>query len=241
MKLALLSCSLIVVAAFAAGCSADEEQAPPPPEPVAMRNASKLERRLSAPILIPSDSPIGKTIDSVVEARLGGAPAASPAAPPAEGEDGAEPAPAEPSPSGLTARPAGTIGATGKKCTVVRYDDEKGVEQMRRTKCEKTDEVKVGKITYSDENGDGKIDALLDLTSARYEAYDDDRDGKVDRVVEFETRIAAPPPALSDFGEDVTIVDNGKIESRAREDRDHDGKFDFEALTATTAFRLRTR
>lgn len=242
MKLALLSCSLVVFAAFAAGCSTEEETAPPPPEPVAMKTANKLERKLSLQIAIPSDSPIGRSIDAMLEARLGVAPAA-PAAPPAEGEEGAPPpeeAPAPTSGNGLTAREAvGTIGANGKKCTVVRFDDEKGLEQMRRTKCEKNDELKVGKVTYTDSNGDGKIDLLVDTTNARYEAYDDDRDGKLDRVVEFEARIAAPPPALSDFGEDVSIVDNGKIESRAREDRDHDGKFDFEAVTATTAFRVR--
>lgn len=251
MKLALLSSSSVLVAVVlslglsSVGCSAEEEAAPPPVETKTDRFASKLERKLTKQIAIPVDSAIGKTIDAIVAARLGVAVTSEPAPVPAEGEEGAEPAPAaEPTASsgnGLTARPSvGTIGANGRKCTVTRWDDDTGAEQMRRTKCEKTEELKVGAVTYSDESGDSKIDRLVDASNdARYEAYDDDRDGKLDRVVEFETRIAAPPPALGDFGEDVTIVDNGKIESRTREDRDHDGQFDFEALTATTSFRLR--
>ena len=247
MKLALLSswfAPFACLALLSVGCSAEEEAPPPPAATVSERFASKLERRLTHPIAIPSDSPIGKTIDAMVAARLGVAASEPAPAAPAEGEPAAEPAPAEPAASGngLTAREAvGTIGANGRKCTIVRWDDEKGVEQMRRTKCERSEELKVGKITYSDQNADGKIDELVDTTTARYEAYDDDRDGKLDRVVEFDARIAAPPPSLGDFGQDVALVDNGKIESRVREDRDHDGKFDLESVTATTSFRVRTQ
>jgi hypothetical protein len=44
---------------------------------------------------------------------------------------------------------------------------------------------------------------------------------------------------LTDFAPDVEIVNNGKVESRTREDRDHDGRFDVESITATTSFKLR--
>lgn len=250
MKLALLSSSSVLAAVVlslglsSVGCSAEEEAAPPPVETKTDRFTSKLERKLTKPIAIPADTAIGKTIEAMVANRLGIAPS-EPAAPAAEGEEGAAAPAEEPAASsgnGLTARPSvGTIGANGRKCVVTRWDDDKGAEQMRRTKCDKTEELKIGAITYSDSNGDSKVDQLVDTSNdARYEAYDDDRDGKLDRVVEFEARIAAPPPALGDFGEEVSIVDNGKIESRTREDRDHDGKFDSEALTATTSFRVRT-
>lgn len=246
MKLALLPSRFACLAGLAlsaVGCSAEEEAPPPETATVRERFASTLERRLTAPIAIPSDSPIGRTIDAMVAARLGVTVTEPAPEAPAEGEPPAD-APAAPEAAtgnGLTPRESiGTIGANGKKCTIVRWDDEKGVEQMRRTKCERTDELKVGKITYADQNGDGKIDELVDTTTARYEAHDDDRDGKLDRVVEFDARIAAPPPSLGDFGPDVTLVDNGKIESRVREDRDHDGKFDLETVTATTSFRVRS-
>ncbi len=135
----------------------------------------------------------------------------------------------------------GTIGANGQKCTMVRFDDEKGTEQMRRTKCGKTDELRVGKITFTDHDGDGKIDEVVDLTTARFEAIDDNRDGKVDRIVEFAERMAAPRPSLTDFGDGVEFTNGGTFASRTREDRDHDGKFDVESVTATTGFRVRTK
>ena len=56
-------------------------------------------------------------------------------------------------------------------------------------------------------------------------------------MVESAERIGMPI-SLNDFAENVTITAGGKIESRAREDRDHDGKFDMESVTATTSFRI---
>jgi hypothetical protein len=136
--------------------------------------------------------------------------------------------------------PMVNLGATGARCTVVRFLDDKGVEQMRREKCEKgSDTLRIGKLVYADQNSDGKIDQFSDASAASYELFDDDRDGKVDRLVESAERVAAPI-ALSDFAANVTITGGGKIASRSREDKDHDGKFDLESVTATTSFRIAT-
>jgi hypothetical protein len=110
---------------------------------------------------------------------------------------------------------------------------------MRREKCDgAADTLRIGKVLYTDSNGDGKIDALEDSTAATFTLFDDDGDGKVDRLVESAERIATPPIALSDFAPNVTITSGGTIASRVRRDSDHDGKYDVESVTATTSFRI---
>jgi len=210
----LLTLGLVVaMGLFGVGCGAEPDEEGGPPAPEVTRLASSLERRLPAPIAIPTDTAIGGSIDALVEARAA---------------------------TWAPEVPFTNLGATGKRCTIVRFDDGKGVEQMRREKCDRAaDTLRVGKLVYTDQNGDGKIDQLSDSSAGTYELFDDDRDGKVDRMVESAERIATPI-SLDDFAESVTITAGGKIASRAREDKDHDGKFDFESVTATTSFQIRT-
>jgi hypothetical protein len=199
------------------GCSAEPDGPSAPAETEVTRVASSLERKLASPIAIPSDSAIGGSIDALVAARA----------------------------ATLTAKSALKLGANGQRCSIVRYEDGKGVEQMRREKCDKaTDKLFTGNLVYEDENADGKVDHFSDLTAATeaaatYDLFDDDHDGKVDRMVEPAERITTPI-SLTDFAENVTITAGGKIASRTRDDRDHDGRFDVESVTATTSFRITT-
>lgn len=196
---------------FAIGCGGEPEDESQPVETEVARLASSLERKLAVPIAVPADSGIGALLDDLVAARA----------------------------ETLTAQPIVNMGSTGQRCTVVRYVDDKNVEQMRRDRCV-SDKLRIGKVLYTDENKDGKVDQLSDSTTGTYELFDDDFDGKADRMVESAERVATPPIALTDFAPNVTITAGGSIASRAREDKDHDGKFDVESVTATTAFRIVT-
>lgn len=202
---------VVAMGLFGIGCSTETDDQAAAPEPEATRLASSLERSLRAPIAIPEGTPIGTTIDAVIKVQ------------------------------GASLVPEATVvnlGANGRRCTILRFDDAKGVEKMRREQCEKgSDTLRVGSVLYTDQNGDGKIDELSDSTTGTYELYDDDRDGKIDRMVESAERIKTPI-ALGDFAEGAKIIGGGKIASRVLEDKDHDGKFDFESVTATTSFQV---
>jgi hypothetical protein len=200
---------VVAMGLFAIGCGADPEEESAPPEPV-KHVASSLERKLTPSVAIPTDTAIGGSIDAVIAAQ-----------------------------KTLVARePIVNLGANGKRCTIVRFDDAKGVEQMRREQCDRgADMLRAGKVVYTDTNSDAKIDQVSDSTSGTYDLFDDDHDGKVDRMLESPDRIATPI-ALTDFAESVTIMGGGTIASRAREDKDHDGRFDVESVTATTSFQI---
>lgn len=202
---------LVVTGLFGIGCGADPEEESAPIEPEVTRVASSLERKLAVPIAIPTDTAIGASIDTLVEARA----------------------------ATLTAQPIVNLGANGQRCTTVRFVDESGAEQMRREKCGKIDRLHIGELLYTDENSDGKVDRFSDATAASYDLFDDDHDGRIDRMVESAAHVTAPI-ALTDFAPNVTITSGGTIASRAREDKDHDGKFDVESVTATTSFRITT-
>jgi hypothetical protein len=203
---------VLVTGLLGIGCAAepDAESAPPPAE--VKRVASSLERRLPAPIAVPSDTAIGGTIEALIAADA----------------------------TAVAREPVLKLDANGKSCTIVRYDDAKGAEVMRRETCHgSTDTLFAGKLVFLDQDSNGKIDHFSDLSDATYELYDDDGDGKLDRMVEAAERISTPI-SLTDFGPNVTIMANGKIASRERQDKDHDGKFDVESVTATTSFLIVT-
>ena len=212
MKLLPLTVVAVVTGLFAAGCAADPDPEAPPPPAEVKHVASSLERTLPAPIAVPADTAIGASIDSIVLAQ-----------------------------TTLVARePALKLDANGRSCTIVRYDDDKGAEAMRRETCRgSTDTLFAGKLVYLDQDQNGKIEHFSDLSGATYELYDDDGDGKLDRMVEAAERITTPI-ALTDFAPNVTILANGKIATRERQDKDHDGKFDLESVTATTSFQITT-
>lgn len=203
--------SMVSMGLFGIGCGSEPEEEGPPAETEVARIASSLERKLAVPIAIPADSGIGAALEDLVEARA----------------------------ATLTAQPIVNMGSTGQRCTVVRYLDDKNVEQMRRDRCT-SDKLRIGKVLYTDENRDGKVDQVTDSTTGTYDLFDDDFDGKADRMIESAERVATPPIALTDFAPNVTITAGGTIASRARQDKDHDGKFDVESVTATTAFRIVT-
>lgn len=206
-QLALVACGLGL---FAVGCS-DAPEAEAPADVTTTRLASTLERKLVAPIAVPTDTGIGTAIDAVIEARSAALT--------------------------LTAQqPILKLGANGRRCLVQRFDDVDGHEAMRRETCE-SDMLRAGTQVYMAAAVSGRIEHFADEGAKPYEAFDDDKDGKVDRVIESAERLEGPV-VLADFASDVEIVNNGKIASRTREDKDHDGTFDVESITATTRFQI---
>ena len=198
------------LALLAVGCGDSPEEAAPA-EATTTRLASSLERKLVMPIAVPTDTGIGTAIDAVIEART--------------------------TALALTAQqPLLKLSANGNRCLVQRFDDAEGHEAMRRETCE-SDVLRAGTLVFTAAAVSGRIERFADEGAKPYEAFDDDKDGKVDRVIESADRLEAPV-TLTDFAPDVVIVNNGKIESRTREDKDHDGKFDVESITATTRFQI---
>ena len=207
------SLGLLLVTGFVGiGCAADPapDAAPPPAE--VKHVASSLERTLPAPIAVPTDTAIGLTIDAMIAVDT----------------------------VAVAREPVLKLDANGRSCTIVRYDDDKGAERMRRETCRgATDTLFIGQLVYVDQDQNGKIDHFSDLGAGTYELYDDDGDGKLDRMVEAADLIKTPI-SLTDFAPNVTIMGNGKIAARERDDKDHDGKFDVESVTATTSFQITT-
>ena len=194
---------------FAVGCGDAPVDDPPVETTTTTRVASSLERKLVSPIAAPTDTGIGQTVDAFIEARTAALT--------------------------LTAQqPLLKMSASGRRCLVQRFDDAQGLEAMLRETCE-SEVLRAGTLVYTSASVSGPIDHFADNGAKPYEAFDDDRDGKVDRVIESAEHFDVPV-VLSDFAPDVTIVKDGKIASRTREDRDHDGKFDVESITATTSF-----
>ena len=175
------------------------------------RTSSSLERKLTTPIAVPTDTGIGQPIGDFIEARTAALT--------------------------LTAQqPLLKLGANGNRCLVQRFDDADGHEAMQRETCD-SDVLRAGTLVFTAAGVSGRIEHFADEGVKPYEAFDDDKDGKVDRVIESAEHLDAPV-TLADFAPDVTIVKDGKVASRTREDRDHDGKFDVESITATTSFQL---
>lgn len=193
------------------GCG-DEPADEAPVETTTMRVASSLERKLASPIAVPADTGVGQVMDDLIEARTAALT--------------------------LTAQqPLLKLSASGGRCLVQRFDDAEGHEAMRRETCE-SDVLRAGTQVFTAAGVSGRIVQFADEGTKPYEAFDDDKDGKVDRVIESAEHLA-DTVLLSDFAPDATIVKDGKIASRTREDRDHDGKFDVESITATTRFEVR--
>lgn len=203
---------VLVTGLLGIGCAAEPDAESAPPAPEVKHVASSLERKLPAPIAVPTDTAIGSTIDALIAANA----------------------------TAVARDPVLKLDANGKSCNIVRYDDDKGAEVMRRETCRgSTDTLFAGKLVYLDQDSNGKIDHYSDLGGATFELYDDDGDGKLDRMVEAAERIKTPI-SLTDFAPNVTIMANGKIATRERQDKDHDGKFDVESVTATTSFLIVT-
>jgi hypothetical protein len=203
---------LLAAGFFGIGC-ADDPAPDAAPAPVEVKHVtSSLERKLPAPVAVPGDTAIGLGIDALVALDT----------------------------TSVARDPVLRLDANGKSCTIVRYDDAKGAEAMRRETCAgSTDTLFLGKVVYVDHDLDGKIDHVSDLSAGTYEVFDDDGDGRLDRMVEGAERVKAPIE-LTDFAPNVTIMGNGTIATRERKDLDHDGKFDVESVTATTSFEITT-
>ncbi|MBX3190435.1 MAG: hypothetical protein KF819_25770 [Labilithrix sp.] len=202
---------IVALGLVAVGC-ASEPEPEPPAEVVTTRVASMLQRKLPSAIAVPTDSVIGGSIDALVEERTAALE--------------------------LTPRqPVVKLGPNGERCFEQSFDDAEGKEIMRREKC-RGDAVRIGTLSYS-AGTSGKIDHVADRGKKAFELFDEDGDGKVDRLIESAEHLV-PAVNLVDFAPDVTILDGGKVATRERVDRDHDGRFELETITATTSFRIRS-
>lgn len=175
---------------------------------------TSIERRLSPPVAIPTATPVGRSVDDVV-AELG------------RGLRALEP----------------RVGASS---TVTRWVDAEGREVFHREVTEDADIVRVGyrgpsdiDAIYADHSRsnpnapgilpkDGRVDAYRGAGFGTFTSLEDqDRDGKVDLAIE-------PAPAdvdLTPYGA-VRLSPGGSVANRIFEDRDHDGRFEVESLTA---------
>jgi len=188
-----------------AGCSAESEPSIGGGEDDLTTMRSALDRQLSPGIAVPTGTPIGGSLEGVVSQKAQGRTASAPA----------------------------KAGA----CTVTRYSASGGTT-MSYEKCPDSAYLRfyatanMPVIVYADHDGDGKVDAFRDETGPLYELNDDNHDGKVDRIIEAAER--AGEIDIEAFGEGWTVSNGGRIANRIREDKNHDGTFEVESITAKT-------
>lgn len=210
-KLSIVSLALV---AFVTGCTASSsnDASSNDSDFTGTHMQSYLERPLSPPIAVPTDTPIGRGMDAAAAEKV----------------------------SGLTARPPQNVNADHEKCVTTTYVDAQGRAAAWRQQCKgepgytSSDILNVGggKIIVADHDFDGRVDSFSDETGPLYEVDDDDRDGKVDRVIEAAARV--PGLSISDYGDGWSLTDGGTIANRIREDKDKDGYFEVESITAKT-------
>ncbi|MBX3187212.1 MAG: hypothetical protein KF819_09360 [Labilithrix sp.] len=203
MKTCLSMIAMVTVGL--AGCSAAEDGVVSGEEAYTQSRTS-LERELRSPIPVPTDTPIGKSLESFVSERTRSLTAGTP-----------------------TERNA---------CTMTRYKNAEGAEEMSYEKCAEKAFLRIGRdetgfpvIVYADHNGDGKVDSFRDQSGPLYAVEDENRDGKVDRLTEAAERV--PDLSLADFGGgNWALSEGGQIANRILEDKNRDGRFELESITA---------
>lgn len=209
---------LLFASLAAVGCSAPTEDAGTntgTDDVTGSKLTSALERTLASPEAVPTGTPIGQTIDSIVAQKSAGLKAGTP-------------------------RETKNEHST---CTSTSWADANGKGVLSRRKCvadagySSSDIVWFGKIVYADhgdDNGaiDGKVDSYRDETDALYEVSDDNRDGRVDRIIEAASRVQGL--SVATFAPNCKVTNDGAIANRIREDKNFDGRFELESITAKT-------
>lgn len=207
----------VLVASIAIGCapSADDDLQSASGEINEGKSASWLERRLERPIPVPTGTPIGRRMDDVVAELTRGAVADAP-----------------------------VVDEAGCTRTLWRKD---GVEVLSRRTCERWELVSMGKGKRfyqdpGDKEGkrDGRVHAFQDETEGLYQVSDTNYDGRVDKVIESAARI--PGLSIAPFGATCALrrrlgsEEEASIANRIQEDKDFDGRFETESITAKNGF-----
>lgn len=174
-------------------------------ETVQRQFRSFLERPLSPPRAVPTDTPVGRPIAEVVAARTSGLTASD-------------------SEQGSCVRTewrdaAGKLKVARKACaedgSTILWIGPRSVG---------ADE------TFSDHSGDGKIDTYRSKIEPIVDLEDRNYDGRVD--VKIVPASSVEGLTLAGFAEGWGISDGGTLANYLMHDDDHDGKFELESITA---------
>lgn len=161
-----------------------------------------LERKIDPPMAAPSSDKIGTSISEILTAAKGT----------------------------LTGK---VIATTDEDCKQTNYKDTAKKQLVQHIECSKSVTVRIANeegATISenaDLNKDGKVDKWSGEDGSLIQIADTDFDGKIDLVIESVAKVKD----FSMDGYDETFP-KAKFLHRVREDRDRDGKFDHEKLTA---------
>ncbi len=202
MRLWLLPSILLATAALVA-CAPTQDDAVTDDSSELAEGRSALERELSPPIPAPAPVVIGKkTSDALAEVTAGAASAG-----------------VEKALGGCTIE---RFASKTTKKIVAERELCKGSEVVRAL-----DDLGAAKVTYSDLNGDGKVDRFAGDDGAFVLYADANFDGKVDQTIERIDRLK--DFSLDGYDESYPF---SKFVHRIREDRNKDGKLDWEKLVA---------
>lgn len=202
MRLSVLS-FVLLAGATSLACAREDDASVTDDSSELVEGRSALERELSPPIAAPAPAVIGKkTSDALAEATKGAAS-------------------------------AGIENATGG-CTIERFKSATTKKVVvERELCKGSEIVRLlddagsAKTTWSDLNRDGKVDRFAGEDGAFVLYADANFDGKVDQTIERVDRLK--DFSLAGYDESYPA---SKFVHRIREDRNKDGKLDFEKLVA---------
>lgn len=195
--------SLSLVACTAGG--GDDAVGNDSAETVQRQFRSSLERPLSPTLAVPNDTPVGRSIAAVVDARTSGLTAS-------DGDQG----------SCVRTEwrdAAGKLKVVRKACaedgSTILWIGPRSVG---------ADEI------YSDHSGDGKIDSYRSAIEPIVDLEDRNYDGRVD--VKIVPASSVGGLTLEGFAEGWGISDGGTLANYILEDDDHDGMFEIASITA---------
>ena len=202
----------VVVSVFLSGCAANEVVEQSNADLTLRSWTSALSRTLPSPVPVSDVEDVGLPFDQVVARET-------------------------------SSYVAGPAVSTTDTCRTVRYAALNGIAALRRTCPELSglhrDSLNfypVGRIlpvrTFTDRNGDGKVDAISDEGAARRRAEDSNFDGRVDVLVETIASVGGAVD-LTLFGAGWSLDRGAAYGDRKREDVDFDGSFDTETIYAS--------
>jgi hypothetical protein len=195
------------VLALAAGCGSGDDRAATGDDQEVVEGRASLERKLTPPVPIPTDTTIGKALRDEIARRT----------------------------TNLTARTSTNDKGCAVRSFVDRQGAERARQETCEASdvlYVGTNEAGKPAITISDVNKDGKIDGVRDESGAFIAYTDQNFDGKVDRIVEAMERV--DDFDISAFGKEWVAPE--ALLHRVRTDTDRDGTLDHEAVTARGVF-----
>ncbi len=205
--------ALLPLFALACGDSPDAASAESH-DPLSFKTA--VERSLAEPMAVPTGTPIGRELDAVAAEKV------------------------------VSISPKRSESRDGERvCTTLDYVAAAGRwQRFRCTAPAEVDRVDVLRLypagsrtptlIYADGNGDGRVDRFSDDgEGASLVALEDENyDGRVDRMIES---VASLPDFAFDRYPGCEVI--GELANRILEDRNRDGRFETESVTAKASTR----